>query len=57
MSQDLICVFVCKKVETLQTQIITTETEVNTFHTEMSELRRTYQSLEIMRESVMREVA
>lgn len=52
-----LCVCVCEKMETLQTQMITTETEVKTFHTELSELRRSYQSLEITRESLIKEVA
>ncbi|XP_068585088.1 keratin, type I cytoskeletal 19-like [Cebidichthys violaceus] len=35
------------KVETLQTQIVTSSQEVKTFYAELSELKRTYQSLEI----------
>lgn len=50
-------VFVRKKMETLQTQIITVGTEVKTFHVELSELKRTFQSLEITRQSVHTEVA
>ncbi|XP_041819938.1 keratin, type I cytoskeletal 19-like [Chelmon rostratus] len=44
------------KVDTLQTQIITSSTEVKTFHSELSELKRTYQSLEINRQSVLTEI-
>lgn len=54
--QHNICVSVCKKVETLQTQIITHTTEVKTSHKELSELKKTYQSLEIKLQSALSEV-
>ncbi|XP_074485123.1 keratin, type I cytoskeletal 19-like [Sebastes fasciatus] len=44
------------KVDILQTTIITCSTEVKTFYTELSELKRTYQSLEISRQSVHTEI-
>ncbi|XP_075946666.1 keratin, type I cytoskeletal 19-like [Anarhichas minor] len=43
------------KVETLQTQIMTSSHEVKTFSTELSELKRTYQSLEISHQSTFTE--
>ena len=53
MSCDSVCLF---KVELLESTIMTCTTEVKTFSTELSELKRTYQSLEISRESVLTEV-
>ncbi|XP_044047359.1 keratin 99 [Siniperca chuatsi] len=44
------------KVDILQTQIITCTTEVKTFYTKLSELKRTYQSLEISRQSIITEI-
>ncbi|XP_049426881.1 keratin, type I cytoskeletal 19-like [Epinephelus fuscoguttatus] len=44
------------KVATLQTEILQCTTEVKTFYTELSELKRTYQSLEISRQSVLTEI-
>ncbi|KAL7403914.1 hypothetical protein ABVT39_006857 [Epinephelus coioides] len=44
------------KVATLQTEILQRTTEVKTFYTELSELKRTYQSLEISRQSVLTEI-
>ncbi|XP_038140650.1 keratin, type I cytoskeletal 19-like [Cyprinodon tularosa] len=44
------------KMETLQNQIITCKTEVKTYHSEISELKRTYQSLVISRQSLYTEV-
>lgn len=44
------------KMKILQEQIITCTTEVKTYHAEVSELRRTYQSLEISRESLCTEI-
>uniref|UniRef100_A0A3P9H1W6 Keratin 99 n=1 Tax=Oryzias latipes TaxID=8090 RepID=A0A3P9H1W6_ORYLA len=40
------------KMESLQKEIVSCTTEVKTFETELTELKRTYQSLEIKRESV-----
>ena len=40
-----------KKVEYLQTQIITCTTDVKTFSMELSQLKKTYQTLEINRQS------
>lgn len=58
MSRDLlyICVSVCKKVEIFEKDIHIYTTEVNTFTTQLSELKRTYQGLEITRESIFTEV-
>ncbi|XP_029293875.1 keratin 99 [Cottoperca gobio] len=44
------------KVDNLQVQILSSSTESNTFYTELSELKRTYQSLEISRDSVQAEI-
>ncbi|XP_070780139.1 keratin, type I cytoskeletal 19-like [Enoplosus armatus] len=44
------------KVETLQSQIVSHTTAVQTSSTQMSELRRTLQSLEINRESALTEI-
>ncbi|RVE75754.1 hypothetical protein OJAV_G00001940 [Oryzias javanicus] len=44
------------KMESLQEEIVSCTTEVKTFQTELTELRRTYQSLEIKRQSVCAEV-
>uniref|UniRef100_A0A4W6C9I2 Keratin 99 n=1 Tax=Lates calcarifer TaxID=8187 RepID=A0A4W6C9I2_LATCA len=44
------------KVETLRTTISACTTEVKTSYSELSELKRTYQSLEINRQSVLTEV-
>ncbi|XP_054599447.1 keratin, type I cytoskeletal 19 [Nothobranchius furzeri] len=44
------------KVETLQHQIFSCSTEVKTYHTEISELKRTYQTLEINRQALQAEV-
>nr|XP_046261350.1 keratin, type I cytoskeletal 19-like [Scatophagus argus] len=44
------------KVEILQSQILTSTTEVKTYHTELSDLKRTYQSLEINRQSIHTEI-
>ncbi|XP_078800101.1 keratin, type I cytoskeletal 19-like [Oryzias latipes] len=44
------------KMESLQKEIVSCTTEVKTFETELTELKRTYQSLEIKRESVCAEV-
>lgn len=44
------------KVDVLKTQITTCTTEVKTFHTQLSELKRTYQSLEISRQSIITEI-
>lgn len=49
--------FVFTKMETLRTQIMTCTTEVKTYHTELSDLKRTYQSMEISRQGVFAEVA
>ncbi len=43
-------------MDTLQTQITTSTTEVKTTSTELSDLKRTYQSLQISRESAQAEV-
>ncbi|XP_029948987.1 keratin, type I cytoskeletal 19-like [Salarias fasciatus] len=43
------------KVASLQTEITTRTTEVNTFTSELSELKRTYQNLEISRQSIIAE--
>lgn len=45
-----------KKMETLQSQIATSTTEVKTYTSELSELRRTYQTLEISLQSALQEV-
>uniref|UniRef100_A0A3P9H0Y7 Keratin 99 n=1 Tax=Oryzias latipes TaxID=8090 RepID=A0A3P9H0Y7_ORYLA len=45
------------KMESLQKEIVSCTTEVKTFETELTELKRTYQSLEIKRESVCAEVS
>ncbi|MEQ2277802.1 hypothetical protein XENORESO_007947 [Xenotaenia resolanae] len=45
------------KMETLQEQIITCTAEVKTYHSEISELKRTYQSLEISHQSLHAEVS
>lgn len=44
-------------MEALQILIIANTTDVQTFHMELSQLKRTYQSLEITRQSVLAEVA
>ncbi|KAM4594585.1 keratin, type I cytoskeletal 20-like [Fundulus diaphanus] len=44
------------KMETLQEQILTCTTEVKTYHSEISKLKRTYQALEISRESLCTEM-
>ncbi|MED6281285.1 hypothetical protein CHARACLAT_019766, partial [Characodon lateralis] len=44
------------KMETLQEQIITCTTEVKTYHSEISELKRTYQSVEISHQSLHAEI-
>uniref|UniRef100_A0A3Q3BD34 Keratin 99 n=1 Tax=Kryptolebias marmoratus TaxID=37003 RepID=A0A3Q3BD34_KRYMA len=44
------------KMEILQGQIITCTTEVKTYHSEISELKRTYQALEISRQALFSEV-
>ncbi|XP_028454333.1 keratin, type I cytoskeletal 19 [Perca flavescens] len=44
------------KVELLNTQITTCTTEVKTFYTQLSELKRTLQTLEISRQSVLTEI-
>lgn len=49
--------FLFTKMENLRTQIITCTTEVKTYHTELSDLKRTYQSLEISRQGFYAEVA
>lgn len=54
---SFVYVFVFTKMENLRTQIITCTTEVKTYHTELSELKRTYQSLEISCQGVHAEVA
>uniref|UniRef100_A0A8C9Y7C3 Keratin 99 n=1 Tax=Sander lucioperca TaxID=283035 RepID=A0A8C9Y7C3_SANLU len=43
------------KVELLNTQITTCTTEVKTFYTQLSELKRTLQTLEISRQSILTE--
>ncbi|XP_020498478.1 keratin, type I cytoskeletal 19 [Labrus bergylta] len=43
------------KMEIIEREIYTCTTEVKTFSTELSELRRTYQSLEISRQSILKE--
>lgn len=43
-------------METLQLQITTSTTEVKTFTSELSELRRTYQALEISLQGILKEV-
>uniref|UniRef100_A0A3Q2Q6Y7 Keratin 99 n=1 Tax=Fundulus heteroclitus TaxID=8078 RepID=A0A3Q2Q6Y7_FUNHE len=43
--------------ETLQEQILTCTTEVQTYHSEISKLKRTYQALEISRQSLCTEVS
>uniref|UniRef100_A0A3Q3LTV2 Keratin 99 n=1 Tax=Labrus bergylta TaxID=56723 RepID=A0A3Q3LTV2_9LABR len=42
-------------MEIIEREIYTCTTEVKTFSTELSELRRTYQSLEISRQSILKE--
>lgn len=49
-------VCVCEKVETLQNQITTSTTEVRTSSSELTELKRSYQTLEINRQSALKEV-
>ncbi|KAA8595181.1 hypothetical protein FQN60_012316 [Etheostoma spectabile] len=44
------------KVELLNTQITTCTTEVKTFSTQLSELKKTLQTVEINRESLLKEV-
>ncbi|XP_068995907.1 keratin, type I cytoskeletal 13-like [Embiotoca jacksoni] len=44
------------KVDTLQTQMISSRTEVTTSSTQLSELKKTYQSLEIKHQSVYSEI-
>ncbi|XP_031144758.2 keratin, type I cytoskeletal 19-like isoform X2 [Sander lucioperca] len=44
------------KVELLNTQITTCTTEVKTFYTQLSELKRTLQTLEISRQSILTEI-
>lgn len=44
------------KMEDLQTQIVTRTTEVKTYSSELSELKRSSQSLEITRQSLLTEV-
>ncbi|KAM4750190.1 keratin, type I cytoskeletal 47 kDa-like [Anableps anableps] len=44
------------KVRHLQEQILICTTEVKTYHSEISELKRTYQSLEISRQSLYTEI-
>ncbi|XP_024115303.1 keratin, type I cytoskeletal 42 [Oryzias melastigma] len=44
------------KMESLQKEIVSCTTEVKTFQTELTELRRTHQNLEIKRQSVCAEV-
>nr|XP_020451782.1 keratin, type I cytoskeletal 19-like [Monopterus albus] len=44
------------KLEGLQTQIVSHTTEVKTHHMQLSELKRTYQSLEISLQSVLKEI-
>ncbi|KAL6110469.1 uncharacterized protein ACO6RY_19543 [Pungitius sinensis] len=43
------------KVETLQTQIVTSSQEVKTYYKELSELKRSYQSLEITYQGIVTE--
>lgn len=45
-----------KKVEILQKEIIVSQTDVKTFHKELSTLKKTYQSLMISRQSAHTEV-
>uniref|UniRef100_A0A8C6WQ67 Keratin 99 n=1 Tax=Neogobius melanostomus TaxID=47308 RepID=A0A8C6WQ67_9GOBI len=45
------------KVETFNTVSTTTTVEENSFHSELSELKKTYQSYEISRESLLREMS
>ena len=52
-----VCVRVCKKVDNLQSQISSKTTEVKTSSSELSELKRTYQSLEISRSSAVASVS
>ncbi|KAM8879873.1 keratin, type I cytoskeletal 20-like [Spinachia spinachia] len=44
------------KVDSLQTQIVTSSQEVKTFYTELSELKKSYQSLEITHQSIVTEI-
>ncbi|XP_029001345.1 keratin, type I cytoskeletal 19-like [Betta splendens] len=44
------------KVETLQTQIVTHKTEATTSHTELSQVKKTYQGLEIQLQSQLAEI-
>ncbi|XP_003453824.1 keratin, type I cytoskeletal 20 [Oreochromis niloticus] len=44
------------KVETLQKEIIVSQTDVKTFHKELSDLKKTYQSLMISRQSAHTEI-
>lgn len=54
---DTISLLVCaQKMEILQSQITKHTTEVTTFTSELSELKRTYQSLEISLQSLLKEV-
>lgn len=51
------CVHVCvQKMQTIQSQIATSTTEVKTFSSELSDLKRTYQTLEISLQSSLKEV-
>ncbi|XP_030591804.1 keratin, type I cytoskeletal 19-like [Archocentrus centrarchus] len=45
------------KMELLQKEIIVCQTDVKTFHTELSELKRTFQSLEISQQSAHAEIS
>lgn len=53
----VLLVSVLGKMESLQKEIVSCTTEVKTFETELTELKRTYQSLEIKWESVCAEVS
>ncbi|XP_033976168.1 keratin, type I cytoskeletal 47 kDa-like [Trematomus bernacchii] len=44
------------KVEEFNVRILVSTTDVNTFHTELSEVRRTYQNLEISRDGILTEM-
>ncbi|KAK1886738.1 Keratin type I cytoskeletal 47 kDa [Dissostichus eleginoides] len=44
------------KVEEFNVRILVSTTDVNTFYTELSELRRTYQNLEISRDGILTEI-
>lgn len=43
-------------MESLQLQISTSTTDVKTFSSELSELKRTYQALEISLQGILKEV-